>query len=141
MSEEMKSLYKEFLDEGATDSPGCLKESYEKLIDSFEQYVEEVQFHTFCDAFQYGYEKKIKETCKGHTPKWLKTKRTEQALRDYNDIRIIEHAQKEIPYSVIEKLIERVKNTYYFSAPKFWMVKMFQVGFAYGKRAERRKNK
>ena len=43
-------------------------------------------------------------------------------------------------YDKIERL---VMGYYHFSSPKFWMWKMFQFGFCYGKRAERatKKNK
>lgn len=46
-----------------------------------------------------------------------------------------------IPYEEVQTLAEVVKRTYHFSAPEFWMVKMFQFGYVYGKRAERARRK
>lgn len=47
----------------------------------------------------------------------------------------------DIPFREIDSISEAVKRYYYFSAPGFWMWKMFQIGFAYGKRAERDRRK
>lgn len=38
-----------------------------------------------------------------------------------------------IPYEHIRNISEKVKEKYHFSAPEFWMWKMFQFGYAYGK--------
>jgi hypothetical protein len=38
-----------------------------------------------------------------------------------------------IPYEHISRISEMVKEKYDFSAPEFWMWKMFQFGYAYGK--------
>ena len=45
----------------------------------------------------------------------------------------------DIPYDKIRTISDVVKRYYNFSAPEFWMWKMFQFGYAYGKRAERSK--
>lgn len=38
-----------------------------------------------------------------------------------------------IPYEHIRRISQQVKEHYHFSAPEFWMWKMFQFGYAYGK--------
>lgn len=38
-----------------------------------------------------------------------------------------------IPYGHIHDISMKVKEYYHFSAPEFWMWKMFQFGYAYGK--------
>lgn len=38
-----------------------------------------------------------------------------------------------IPYEHILRISYAVKKHYSFSAPEFWMWKMFQFGYAYGK--------
>lgn len=38
-----------------------------------------------------------------------------------------------IPYLDIQEIGRMVKEKYNFSAPEFWMWKMFQFGYAYGK--------
>lgn len=38
-----------------------------------------------------------------------------------------------ISYEHIRRISEQVKEKYHFSAPEFWMWKMFQFGYAYGK--------
>ena len=46
-----------------------------------------------------------------------------------------------ISYEEIEEISELAKSHFYFSSAKFWMWKMFQFGYAYGKRAERARRK
>lgn len=58
-----------------------------------------------------------------------------------NDLKILQHGQDCIPYEECMELVEATKRYYHFSSPNFWMWKMFQFGYAYGKRAERRKKK
>ena len=55
--------------------------------------------------------------------------------------KIITHEQGTIPYLEGRKITEAIKKEYYFSSAEWWMWKMFQVGFAYGKRAERQRRK
>ncbi len=38
-----------------------------------------------------------------------------------------------ISYGHIRDISEKVKEEYHFSSPEFWMWKMFQFGYAYGK--------
>ena len=47
----------------------------------------------------------------------------------------------DVSYNDIRVIADAVKRYYNFSAPEFWMWKMFQFGYAYGKRAERSKRK
>lgn len=56
-----------------------------------------------------------------------------------NDFYILTHGENCIPYSKFEKLAEGVKEHYHHSSPRFWMWKMFQFGFAYGKHAARQR--
>lgn len=56
-----------------------------------------------------------------------------------NDSYILTYGEDCIPYEHFQELAESVKRHYYFSAPEFWMWKMFQFGFAYGKHAARQK--
>lgn len=44
-------------------------------------------------------------------------------------------------YEEISVLSELVIKKYHFSAPEFWMWKMFQLGFAYGKHETRVRRK
>lgn len=46
-----------------------------------------------------------------------------------------------VEYGEIMQLADRVKAKYYFSSANFWMWKMFQLGFAYGKHYERMRRK
>lgn len=54
---------------------------------------------------------------------------------------ILERMQEVIPYSEISKIVDAVKKRYSFSADTFWLFKMFQFGYVYGKREERKKKK
>lgn len=47
----------------------------------------------------------------------------------------------DVQYLQIREISDVVKRYYHFSAPEFWMWKMFQFGYVYGKRAERSKRK
>lgn len=47
----------------------------------------------------------------------------------------------DVPRKKIADIADAIKRHYYFSNSEFWMWKMFQFGYAYGKRAERRKKK
>lgn len=60
-----------------------------------------------------------------------------------NDSYIITNGKNgcNIPYVQIRELAQQVTSEYSFSSPFFWMWKMFQLGFAYGKREERAKKK
>ncbi|RGT72222.1 hypothetical protein DWX08_10370 [Ruminococcus sp. AF18-22] len=57
------------------------------------------------------------------------------------DTEILLRSQENIPSNDIRELSEVIKRYYHFSAPEFWMWKMFQFGFVYGKRAERARRK
>ena len=58
------------------------------------------------------------------------------------DQKIIDHGQEVISYNEFLELSECIEQRYSFSSYRFWMWKIFQVGFAFGKRAERdRRNK
>lgn len=58
------------------------------------------------------------------------------------DQKIIDHVQKVISYKEFLELSECIEQRYPFSSYRFWMWKIFQYGFAFGKRAERaRRNK
>lgn len=57
------------------------------------------------------------------------------------DTEILMRGQDVIPYEdflELEKIIERL---YHYSNYKFWMWKMLQIGYVYGKRTERAKRK
>ena len=47
----------------------------------------------------------------------------------------------DIPFDQIHCITDAVKGYYHQSAPDFWMWKMFQFGYAYGKREERARRK
>lgn len=57
------------------------------------------------------------------------------------DQRIMEHGQHCIPCEDFMELCKSVKQKYPFSGDVFWMWKIFQFGFVYGKREERAKKK
>lgn len=57
------------------------------------------------------------------------------------DTEILLRSQENIPSNDIRELSEVIKRYYHFSVPEFWMWKMFQFGFVYGKRAERARRK
>ena len=54
---------------------------------------------------------------------------------------VLERMQDVMPYSEISKIVDAVKKRYSFSTDTFWMLKMFQFGYVYGKREERKKKK
>lgn len=56
-----------------------------------------------------------------------------------NDLYILQNGKDCIPHRKYEELEDAVKRYYHNSSPNFWMWKMFQFGFAYGKHAERQK--
>lgn len=56
-----------------------------------------------------------------------------------NDFYILTHGEECIPYDKFMELADAVKRQYHFLTPRFWMWKMFQFGFAYGKHAARQK--
>lgn len=58
-----------------------------------------------------------------------------------NDFYILTHGEECVPYKKTEELTDAIKRQYHFSAPEFWMWKMFQFGFAYGKHADRVRRK
>lgn len=55
--------------------------------------------------------------------------------------KILDGWQETIEYGEITEITEAIKNRFPFSAPGFWITKMFQFGYAYGKAAERAKHK
>ena len=57
------------------------------------------------------------------------------------DWKVMEHGQDCIPYGDFIELAESIKQNYSFSSDVFWMWKIFQFGFVFGKRAERAKRK
>lgn len=57
------------------------------------------------------------------------------------DQKIMEHEEDCIPYEEFLELSECIKQRYYFSGYRFWMWKIFQFGFIFGKRAERARRK
>lgn len=61
-------------------------------------------------------------------------------MNSINDYWILENGEDCIPYDQFRDLAESVRQMYHFSPPIFWMWKMFQFGFAYGKH-EARKNR
>ena len=64
--------------------------------------------------------------------------------REYNKIVdpvILERMQDVRPYSEVSKIADAVKERYSVCEDTFQMVKMFQFGYVYGKREERKKKK
>lgn len=57
------------------------------------------------------------------------------------DTEILTRGQHVISYNEFCKLKDVIKRYYSFSSPEFWLWKMFQFGFVYGKRAERARRK
>lgn len=57
---------------------------------------------------------------------------------DYN---ILTRGQDVLPREEYELIRDAVKQHYHFSSPEFWMWKMIQFGYAYGKREERARRK
>lgn len=57
------------------------------------------------------------------------------------DTEILFRGQEVIPGKDLCELTEIVKRYYSFSNPEFLMKKMFQIGYVYGKRAERARKK
>lgn len=57
------------------------------------------------------------------------------------DQKIIGHGQETISYGEFLELSECIEQRYHFSSYRFWMWKIFQYGFALGKRAERARRK
>lgn len=53
--------------------------------------------------------------------------------------KIIDHGQNVISYEEFLELSECIEQRYPFSSYRFWMWKIFQYGFAFGKRTERQK--
>lgn len=58
-----------------------------------------------------------------------------------NDLYILTRGENCVSRKKTEELADAIKSYYSFSGPEFWMWKMFQFGFAYGKRAERARRK
>lgn len=56
-------------------------------------------------------------------------------------VKILMHGQDCIPDKEFEEIRDLVKGYYHFSNVNFWMWKMFQFGFAYGKLVERARRK
>lgn len=54
---------------------------------------------------------------------------------------ILMRGQDCIPYEEFEEICDLITNYYHYTSVKFWMWKMFQFGFVYGKRAERTKKR
>ena len=56
---------------------------------------------------------------------------------------LIAHGQNggDVSDEFVTYLSDRVVDHYYNSSSKFWMWKMFQIGFAYGKHADRNRRK
>ncbi|MBS7008467.1 hypothetical protein [Anaerostipes sp.] len=50
---------------------------------------------------------------------------------------ILTNWQDVISFKELEDIAERVDKEYYFSSAHYRMYKMFQIGFGYGKHAER----
>ena len=57
------------------------------------------------------------------------------------DQKIIDHEKDAISYGEFLELSECIEQRYPFSSYRFWMWKVFQYGFALGKRAERARRK
>ena len=57
---------------------------------------------------------------------------------DYN---ILTRGQDVLPREEYELIRDAVKQHYHFSSPEFWMWKMIQFGYVYGKREERARRK
>lgn len=53
------------------------------------------------------------------------------------DMNILGFGQKTLPCEEVERIADAVKQYHHFSSVNFWMQKMFQFGYVYGKRAER----
>lgn len=64
-------------------------------------------------------------------------------MKAISDTYIIEHGANgcNISYMQIRELALQVSDCYKNSSPLFWMWKMFQLGFACGKREERKRKK
>ena len=60
-----------------------------------------------------------------------------------NNFYILTHGKNgcDISSKKIHEIADVVKRYYHISAPEFWMWKMFQFGYAYGKHAERARRK
>lgn len=54
---------------------------------------------------------------------------------------VLGRMQEVMPYSEVSKIIDAVKKRYSLCEDTFWMLKMFQFGYVYGKREERKKKK
>ena len=57
------------------------------------------------------------------------------------DEQILNRGQDCIPYDDFWNLKEQIIQKYYFGDPTFWMWKVLQFGYVYGKRAERARKK
>lgn len=57
------------------------------------------------------------------------------------DMNVLRFGQKALSYEEVERTADAVKQYYHFSSVNFWMWKMFQFGYMYGKRAERARRK
>lgn len=60
-----------------------------------------------------------------------------------NDLYLLTNGNNgcDISYEKIKHIADVVKGYYHFSSPMIWMWKMFQIGYAYGKRKERAKKR
>ena len=54
---------------------------------------------------------------------------------------VLGRMQEVMPYSEVSKIADAVKKHYLLCEDTFWMFKMFQFGYVYGKREERKKKK
>lgn len=54
---------------------------------------------------------------------------------------ILMRGQECIPYEEFEEIYNLITQYYHYNSVKFWLWKMFQFGFVYGKRAERARKK
>ncbi len=59
------------------------------------------------------------------------------------DIYILTHGECgcDVSFDQIRNISQAVKEYYHQSSPEIWMWKMFQFGYAYGKREERARRK
>lgn len=55
--------------------------------------------------------------------------------------KILEHGEDCIHYEEFRELCECIEQRYSFSSYRYWIWKIFQFGFVFGKRAERARRK
>lgn len=52
---------------------------------------------------------------------------------------ILSRGHNFIDWCDFKEIVAQVKQKYYFSSPDWWLWKLFEIGYIYGKRAERKR--